>query len=50
MPLGLTIRLNIDVDDDRNLDEIMNIPIGKLILGSAYKPTVSDNNISPVSL
>ena len=49
-PFDMKVTRNIDVDDDRNLDEIMNIPIGKLILGSAYKPTVSDNNISPVSL
>ena len=29
----------IDVDDDTKLDEIMDVPIGQLILGSAYKPT-----------
>lgn len=34
----------IDVDNDTKLDEIMDVPIGQLILGSAYKPKVSDDN------
>ena len=33
---------NVEVDDDRNLDGIMDIPIGKLILGPAYAPHVGD--------
>ena len=27
----------IDVEDDTNIDEIIDVPLGKLILGSAYK-------------
>ena len=41
-PFDMTVTRNIDVDNDRTLDEIMDIPIGKLILGSAYAPHVSD--------
>lgn len=41
-PFDMKVTRNIDVDNDRNLDEIMDIPIGKLILGSAYAPRVSD--------
>ena len=43
----MKVTRNIDVDNDRNLDEIMDIPIGRLILGSAYAPHVGD--ISDVS-
>lgn len=39
---GMKVTRNIDVDNDQNLDEIMDIPIGKLILGSSYAPRVSD--------
>ena len=28
----------IDVDDDRNIDELLDVPLGKLILGSSYRP------------
>lgn len=38
----MKVTRNIDVENDRNLDEIMDIPIGKLILGSAYTPHVAD--------
>lgn len=38
----MKVTREIDVDNDRNLDEIMDIPIGKLILGSTYAPHVSD--------
>ena len=41
-PFDMKVTRNIDVDDDRKLDEIIDIPIGKLILGSAYAPHVSD--------
>jgi len=37
-PFDMKVTRNIDVDNDLNLDEIMDIPIGKLILGSAYTP------------
>ena len=32
----------IDVNDDTNLNEILAVPLGKLILGSAYKPKSDD--------
>ena len=35
---NLKVRRVIDVDNDTNLDEILDIPIGKLILGSGYQP------------
>ena len=35
-----------EVTDDTKLDEIMDIPIGKLILGSAYKPKKDDEDHS----
>lgn len=41
-PFDMKVTKNIDVDNDRNLDEIMDIPIGKLILGSAYSPHITD--------
>lgn len=40
----------IDVNNDTNLNEILDVPLGKLILGSAYKPKVSDDNIPTVEL
>jgi hypothetical protein len=43
-PFDMKVTRNIDVDDDRNLDEIMDIPIGKLILGSAYEERISKNS------
>lgn len=49
-PFDMKVTRNINVDNDLNLDEIMDIPIGKFILGSAYKPTVFDNNIPTVDL
>lgn len=41
-PYDLKVTRNIGVDDDRNLDEIMDIPIGKIILGPAYAPHVTN--------
>lgn len=35
-----------EVTDDTKLDEIMDIPIGKLILGSAYKPKEETTNLT----
>jgi hypothetical protein len=46
-PFDMKVTKNIDVTNDHNLDEIMDIPIGKLILGSAYAPHVG--SISDVS-
>jgi hypothetical protein len=40
-PFDMKVTREIGVDDDRNLDEIMDIPIGKLILGSAYGERIS---------
>ena len=34
----------IDVDNDTNLDEILDVPLGKLILGSAYKPSQEESD------
>lgn len=45
-PYHVKASTTIDVDDDTKLDEIMDIPIGQLILGSAYKP----EKIDPASL
>jgi hypothetical protein len=39
----MKVTRDVGVDDDRNLDGIMDIPIGKLILGPAYEPKVDDN-------
>lgn len=41
-PFNVKVTRDIGVDDDRNLDGIMDIPIGKLILGPAYAPHVGD--------
>lgn len=41
-PYDVNVTRNIEVDDDRNLDGILDIPIGKLILGPAYAPHVTD--------
>lgn len=54
-PYHVKATTTINVDDDTKLDEIMDIPIGHLILGSVYKPKVSDNidavsNTPPVDL
>lgn len=49
-PYHVKASTNIDVDDDTKLDEIMDVPIGKLILGSAYKPTAHDDNTPTVDL
>ena len=35
----------IDVDNDRNIDELLDVPIGKLILGSAYKPKTKEDAV-----
>ena len=32
----------IDVDNDRNIDELLDVPIGSLILGSVYKPKTKE--------
>jgi hypothetical protein len=37
----MKVTREIGVDNDQNLDEIMDIPIGKLILGSAYGERIS---------
>lgn len=37
-PYSLEVSKTIDVDNDRKLDEILDIPIGRLILGDSYKP------------
>jgi hypothetical protein len=34
----------IDVQNDRNFDEILDIPIGRLILGTSYKSKEDSNN------
>ena len=36
-PYKVEAHQEFTVDDDTKLDEIMDIPIGKIILGSAYK-------------
>jgi hypothetical protein len=46
-PFRMKVTRDVGVDDDRNLDGIMDIPIGKLILGSTYAPHVG--SISDVS-
>ena len=37
-PYNIKASTIVDVDDDTKLDEILDIPIGQLILGSSYKP------------
>jgi hypothetical protein len=49
-PYHLKASTTINVDDDTKLDEIMDVPIGQLILGSAYKPKVSDDDMPTVDL
>lgn len=47
---SLEVTRRIDVNNDTNIDEILDVPLGKLILGSAYKPKVSDDDIPTVDL
>ncbi len=39
---SLEVDRTIDVNNDTNLNEILDVPLGKLILGSAYKPKSDD--------
>lgn len=39
---SLEVTRCIDVNDDTNINEILDVPLGKLILGSAYKPKSDD--------
>ena len=39
---ALEVSRVIDVNNDTNLNEILDVPLGKLILGSAYKPKSDD--------
>lgn len=45
-PYNIKASTRVDVDDDTRLDEIMDIPLGKLILGSAYAPKEDDEDHS----
>lgn len=49
-PYKIEAHREFDVTDNTGLDEIMDIPIGQLILGSAYRRTASDDNIPTVDL
>lgn len=48
-PYHVKATTTIDVDDDTKLDEILDVPIGQLILGSAYKPKASTDNMPTLS-
>lgn len=43
-PYRIEAHREFDVTDNTKLDEIMDIPIGQLILGSAYKPKEESHN------
>ena len=44
-PYKVEAHQEFTVDDNTKLDEIMDIPIGKIILGSAYKPKSEEADI-----